>query len=92
MKTVTDMVEEIKTLHELVENLIVVVSNSDRRTLLLDDWISEKQAIAVTGLSRGTLLKLCNEGKTIKSTLSGKSNFYRLSDFKSLLEKNEKNR
>ena len=53
------------------------------------DWVSEKEAIKATGLSRSTLLKLRNEGKVTSSTISGKQNYYRLSDFKKLLDKNE---
>ena len=53
------------------------------------EWVPEKEVIAVTGLSRATLLKLRNAGKVTSSTISGKQLYYRLSDFKKLLDKNE---
>ena len=58
----------------------------------IEDWITEKDAIRISGLSRATLLKLRKEGELTSSTLSGKQNFYRLSDFKRLLDTNEKKR
>jgi hypothetical protein len=53
------------------------------------DWVPESEAIAITGLSKSTLLNLRNSGKISSSTISGKQPYYRLSDFKKLLDKNE---
>ena len=50
----------------------------------IEDWITEKEAIRITGLCRSTLLRLRKEGELTSSTLSGKQNFYRLSDIKKL--------
>jgi hypothetical protein len=58
----------------------------------LDDWITEKEAIRISGLCRSTLLTLRKQGDLTSSTLSGKQNFYRLSDFNKLLETNEQKR
>jgi len=62
------------------------------RDAKIDDWITEKEAIRITGLCRSTLLKLRKEGELTSSTLSGKENFYRLSDIKKLLDLNETKR
>lgn len=75
----------IDSLKNLVEQLLM----EHKR---IEDWITEKEAIEITSLSRGTLLKLRKSGKISSSTLSGKQNFYRLSDFKKLLELNEQKR
>ena len=58
----------------------------------LDDWIPEKEAIRISGLCRSTLLRLRKQGDLTSSTLSGKQNFYRLSDFNKLLKINEQKR
>jgi hypothetical protein len=83
--TVERLLSELIDLKKLVTILI------DEKTKI-EDWITEKQAIRITGLSRGTLFKLRKEGAITSSTLSGKQNFYRISDFKNLLNKNEQNR
>lgn len=72
-------------LKELVEQLIT----SQHK---IEDWINETDAMKISGLSRGTLLKLRKKGKLSSSTLSGKQNFYRISDFKKLLDLNEQTR
>ncbi len=53
------------------------------------EWISEKEVMEITGLSRSTLLKLRKEGKVRSSTITGKQVYYMLPDFKKLLDKNE---
>jgi hypothetical protein len=58
----------------------------------IEDWITEKEAVRITGLCRTTLLRLRKEGELTSSTLSGKQNFYRLSDIKKLLDLNETKR
>ena len=72
-------------LKELVEQLITKQNK-------IDDWVNEKEAMKITGLSKGTLLKLRKDGRITSSTLSGKQNFYKISDFKKLLEQNEQTR
>jgi len=57
---------------------------------MLGDWISEKDAIALSGLGRTRLYQLRMKGIITSSTLGGKAVFYRLSDFKVLLNKNER--
>jgi hypothetical protein len=76
---------QLSDLKKLVEQLV-------KNPLRIDDWITEIEAIQVSGLSRATLFKLRKEGTISSSTLSGKQNFYRLSDFKKLLELNERKR
>jgi predicted DNA-binding transcriptional regulator AlpA len=55
----------------------------------LGEWVSEKKAMEITGLSRSTLLALRNQGKLSQSSIAGKSVYYKLSDFKKLLERNK---
>lgn len=76
---------ELSYLKDLMEQLIEAHNK-------IEDWITEKEAIRISGLSRGTLLKLRKEGQLTSSTLSGKQNFYRISDFKKLLDINEQKR
>jgi len=58
----------------------------------LGDWIVESEAKKITGLSRSTLLKMRRDGLISSSTISGKQNYYRITDFEKLLTKNEQNR
>lgn len=76
---------ELSYLKDLMEQLIEAHNK-------IEDWITEKEAIRISGLSRSTLLKLRKEGQLTSSTLSGKQNFYRISDFKKLLDINEQKR
>lgn len=76
---------ELSDIKKLIEQLM-----EERNKL--DDWITEKEAIRISGLCRSTLLTLRKQGDLTSSTLSGKQNFYRLSDFNKLLETNEQKR
>lgn len=76
---------ELSDIKKLIEQLM-----EERNKL--DDWITEKEAIRISGLCRSTLLTLRKQGDLTSSTLSGKQNFYRLSDFNKLLEINEQKR
>lgn len=81
--------EKIQTEISALKNLIEQLMESQ---IKIEDWITEKEAIRLSGLSRGTLLKLRKAGDLSSSTLSGKQNFYRIKDFKKLLEINEQKR
>lgn len=76
---------ELSDIKKLIEQLM-----EERNKL--EDWITEKEAIRISGLCRSTLLTLRKQGDLTSSTLSGKQNFYRLSDFNKLLEINEQKR
>lgn len=76
---------ELSDIKKLIEQLM-----EERNKL--DDWITEKEAIRISGLCRSTLLTLRKQGDLTSSTLSGKQNFYRLSDFNKLLDTNEQKR
>ena len=76
------------TVHYLKGLIEQLITNQHK----VEDWINETDAMKISGLSRGTLLKLRKEGKLSSSTLSGKQNFYRISDFKKLLDLNEQMR
>ncbi len=83
--TMEKLRSELADIKKLVEHLLDEKNG-------IDDWITEKHAIKISGLCRGTLFKLRKEGKVSSSTLSGKQNFYRLSDLKKLLDINEQKR
>lgn len=55
----------------------------------IGEWISEKQAIKLTGLSRSTLYRLRKDDEVSSSKLKEKKNYYRKSDMNRLLNKNE---
>jgi hypothetical protein len=83
------LIQYLKTLEEKIDLLTEAVKVQKKKDRLLSEWIEEKEVIAMTGLSRNTLLKLRNEGRITRSTLAGKQNYYRISDFKKLLDRNE---
>lgn len=86
---ICDMFEVLQTELSELKNLVEQLVRDNNR---IDGWITEVEAIGISGLSRGTLFKLRKQGVISSSTLSGKQNFYRLSDFKKLLELNEQKR
>lgn len=85
-----ELLDYLKLLESKIDFLTDAVDMQKKRDKLMGEWVEEKVVMAMTGLSRNTLLRLRQQGHIIRSTLSGKSNFYRLSDFKKLLDKNEK--
>jgi len=84
-----ELIQYLKSLEAKIDLLTDAVSVQKKNKQLFGEWIEEKEVMAMTGLSRNTLLKLRNEGKIRRSTLAGKQNYYRLSDFKKLLDQNE---
>jgi len=88
----TIVVEQIRVLEHKLDQLFKVLESKHQREKVFGDWISEKEAVELTNLSKSTFLILRKEGKLTSSSISGKANFYRLSQIKELLEENEKNR
>jgi predicted DNA-binding transcriptional regulator AlpA len=85
----TLILEECRILkHELL-GLIELIKREKKKEKLFGDWIHESEILELTGLSRNTLYNLYKEGKLKKSSISGKSNYYKMSDFKKLLNDNE---
>jgi len=58
----------------------------------LDDWISQKQAEQLTGLSKSTLYAMRKQDLLTHSTFTGKEVFYRRSDLIRFLNMQEKMR
>jgi len=88
-----ELIAEVKLLKKEMELLKEAISGRElnkKKEQVLGDFISEQQVKEITGLSRGTLLKLRNEGHISRSSIGGKSNFYRAGDFRRLLERREK--
>lgn len=83
------LITKLDTLQESVNIIAETLQKMQRDKIALGGWVSEKETMTITGLSRSTLLKLRRDRKLGCSTLSGKQLFYRLSDFKKLLDKNE---
>lgn len=88
----TIIVEQIRVLEHKLDQLFKILESKYQRDKVFGDWISENEAVELTKLSKSTFLILRKEGKLTSSTISGKANFYRLSQIKELLEENEKNR
>ena len=84
-----DEIKYMKIIEQKIDLLIQSHGIHKTKEQLLGAWVSEKELIALTGLSRNTLLKLRQDGQITRSTISGKKNYYRLGDFKKLLDKNE---
>ncbi len=88
----TIIVEQIRVLEHKLDQLFKVLESKHQREKIFGDWITENQAVKLTNLSKSTFLILRKEGKLTSSSISGKANFYRLSQIKELLEENEKNK
>lgn len=88
---INELAEMLKALQVSVNKNTEMLEKLVKGNLKFDDWITEAQAQKVSGLSRSTLLKLRKEGKLTVSTLSGKQNFYRMSDLQRLIDNNELN-
>ncbi len=58
----------------------------------LDDWISQKQAEQLTGLSKSTLYAMRKQDLLTHSTFTGKEVYYRRSDLIRFLNMQEKMR
>lgn len=84
-----ELIEYIRLLERKIDLLTEAVGVQKKKDQLFGEWVEEKEVIIMTGLSRNTLFKLRQEGLITRSTLSGKQNYYRLSDFKKLLNRNE---
>ena len=89
---ISNLRETLDAIQASIANLNNYLEQLTSKKENIGDWISEGEVKKITGLSRSTLLKLRKEGQVSSSTLSGKQNFYRLSDFSKLLNQNEQNR
>ena len=81
--------EYLKRIEKKIDLLAEKLSIEKKKAQLLGAWISEKELCKIEDISRNTLLKLRQEGKITRSTISGKKNYYRMTDFKKLLDNNE---
>jgi hypothetical protein len=82
-------IEEILLSLEAKMDLILDKIQESEDTPPIGDWISEKSAMRLTGLSRTSLFRLRNANKLTSSKLKEKRIFYRKSDLERLLNKNE---
>lgn len=83
------MREELRLVREELALLSKLMRLEVRKGKMFGEWISEAEVTEMTGLHRNTLYNLWKEGKITKSTIKGKANYYKLSDFKQLLEQNQ---
>jgi DNA-binding transcriptional regulator PaaX len=88
----TDIIDQLRLVEAKLAALTSTIDDHYKKKLMFGDWINEKETISMTGLSRATLLKLRQEGKITSSTISGKQVFYKMADFKALLDKHEQER
>ena len=92
LANMTIIVEQIRVLEHKLDQLLKIHKSKFQKEKVFGDWISENEAVELTNLSKSTFLILRKKGKLSSSSISGKANFYRLSQIKKLLEENEKNR
>ena len=83
-----DLIEHIRRLEKKIDLLSDELTVQKKKEKFFGEWVEEEETIALTKLSRGTLLKLYLEGHIERSKLSGKTNYYMPSSFKKLLDKN----
>ncbi|HWY12201.1 MAG TPA: hypothetical protein VN026_12790 [Bacteroidia bacterium] len=84
------LIDKLEALQASVNIIAETVDKMKKEKMALGDWTIEKEVIAVTRLSRSKLLDLRKTGKVSSSSFNGKTPYYRLSDFKKLLDKNER--
>ena len=80
--------EKLSVMEEMIVALSKKIDDKESDETI-GEWISEKQAIKLTGLSRSTLYRLRKNDDITSSSLKEKKNFYRKSDINRLLDKNE---
>jgi len=83
------LLEELRLIRLEIEELKSAVHSDKRSEKLFGEWIHEKELMKLTNHSRNTLYNLWKQGLVTKSTISGKANYYRMADFKKLLDKNQ---
>lgn len=83
-----ELIELIRLLDKKIDLLSEEIKVQKIKEKLFGEWVVEEEIIVLTKLSRGTLFKLYKEGQIERSKLSGKSNYYKPSSFKKLLDKN----
>lgn len=88
----SQLMEHVRVLEFKLDQLSKILESKFQQDKMFGDWISEKDAMERTDLSRSTFLNLRKQGKLTTSSISGKSNYYRLSQIKEMLDENEKNR
>lgn len=81
--------EELRVVKSELNSLITLIKDEKRKEKMFGLWVSEPEVLMATGLCRTSLYNLYKAGKVTKSTLSGKANYYKMSDFKKLLDENE---
>lgn len=79
---------QVRDVQDKLNTIQLLLMQKAQTENLLGDWVDEDTVIALTGLKKTRLYQLRVEGKIESSTLGGKAVFYRLSDFKALLNKN----
>ena len=83
------VITKLDALQASMNTIAEMLLKMQKNKVAFGDWVSEQDLIDIIGLKKSSLLKLRNEGKITFSTITGKQKYYRLSDFKKLLDKNE---
>lgn len=84
--------EQVHVLEHKVDQILHILNSKHQLGEVFGDWISEAEVMELTSLSKTTLLTLRKQGKLSSSSISGKANYYRMSQIRELLDENEKNR
>lgn len=80
----------LKALEKKIDELTILVTKLLNEKQSIGDWVSEEQAVKLSGLCKSKLYELRNKGKVRSSSLTERKIFYRRSDFEKLLEANQK--
>ena len=83
------ILEELRLVKQEISALVESNRVDKKRDKLFAEWIHESEVMELTGLSRNTLYNLWKTGRVAKSSIAGKANYYKMSDFKKLLNENQ---
>ena len=89
---IADLKAQLRDVQNKLTAIQVLLMQKAQSDNMLGDWLSEQDAITLTGLKKTRLYELRMEGKITSSTLGSKAVFYRISDFKALLNENKRKR
>lgn len=82
--------ERINRLEKKIDDLTDLVKKLSLDDRGVGDWLSQEDALNLTGLGKTKLYELRKDGRIRSSHLEGKAVFYRRSDIEALLNQNQK--
>ena len=82
--------DRINQVEKKIDELTDLVKNLQLKERGIGDWLTQADALAITGLGKTKLYEMRKDGRVRSSHLTGKAVFYRRSDIEALLNKNER--